>query len=708
MGRKTFFFLVGLAAGMVGFFSITGVVLAATRDMTVGASVPSICGNGYLESGEECDDGNVVSNDDCSSACKIESDPLLPTAVCGNGAIEIGEQCDDGNTSNNDGCSSACQTEIVLPPVCGNGVVELGEQCDAGVNNGSACSAIYGQTCTYCLANCQGQVVTGPFCGDSIKQDQEQCDDGNVVNNDGCSSVCSVEPIPGNCGNSVVDVGETCDEGVANGSSCSAGYGESCGYCSLACHNIFISGGRCGDGILSGPEQCDDGNTNGEDGCTNFCTVNFTLPPPVICGNGIVEMFEQCDDGNGQNGDGCSSACQSEFTPPPPVLPPENPIIETIEEITGLPVPEKVEDIKNYLEEKTITVTRAVTKKVEEQIKKNLETVVDVGTLVNDFVNIAVDNVVVEETARRVVAPTAIVVSSALVMPSLWGVAFPFLRYLFFQPLLLFGLRKRKGWGEVYNSLTKRPIDLATVRLIEADGGRVMRSRVTDAQGRYLFNVGPGKYKIEIIKDGFVFPSRFLANVASDGRMLDIYHGELIDVTENDAVVTPNIPLDPVGVHKTPKRVKMEKYLRAFQHFISLGGIVMTLFSIYVSPAWYLLVFLFLHLGLYLLFLRLLKPKKPEGWGLVYDADSKKPIDRVIARLFSRQYNKLISTEITDKKGRYAFLVGPSDYYITFEKEGYEGAKKDVKVEGENEQLVKEKIAIKKGVLSSKGAASSA
>ena len=53
-------------------------------------------------------DGNI-DEDDCTYT--------PPGSVCGNGVIEQGEQCDDGNTTNGDGCSSTCQIEETkLPP----------------------------------------------------------------------------------------------------------------------------------------------------------------------------------------------------------------------------------------------------------------------------------------------------------------------------------------------------------------------------------------------------------------------------------------------------------------------------------------------------------------------------------------------------------------------------------------------------------------
>lgn len=77
----------------------------------------NICGNGLTEQ-HQCDDGNQVSGDGCSSVCAIESgyvcsgEPSVCTVlVCGDGLIQGPEECDDGNTADTDGCSQSCTIE---------------------------------------------------------------------------------------------------------------------------------------------------------------------------------------------------------------------------------------------------------------------------------------------------------------------------------------------------------------------------------------------------------------------------------------------------------------------------------------------------------------------------------------------------------------------------------------------------------------------
>jgi fibro-slime domain-containing protein len=89
----------------------------------------AVCGNGVKETGESCDNGapplvptgtNGLFYGDatgCSKTCTNE--PVCRTSgitgacsqVCGDGNIDTGEDCDDGNGVSGDGCSSACRAE---------------------------------------------------------------------------------------------------------------------------------------------------------------------------------------------------------------------------------------------------------------------------------------------------------------------------------------------------------------------------------------------------------------------------------------------------------------------------------------------------------------------------------------------------------------------------------------------------------------------
>jgi len=79
------------------------------------------CGNGILDVGEFCDDGNRNDQDACTNEC-------VP-ARCGDGIVEVGvEECDDANNVETDACTHLCQLAR-----CGDGIVEAGvEECDDG------------------------------------------------------------------------------------------------------------------------------------------------------------------------------------------------------------------------------------------------------------------------------------------------------------------------------------------------------------------------------------------------------------------------------------------------------------------------------------------------------------------------------------------------------------------------------------------------
>jgi len=67
-------FLLMLIIGVIVAFIIWQVVSKSGPQKPAPAVTPpaAACGNGFLEGGEECDDGNTASGDGCSSACRIE------------------------------------------------------------------------------------------------------------------------------------------------------------------------------------------------------------------------------------------------------------------------------------------------------------------------------------------------------------------------------------------------------------------------------------------------------------------------------------------------------------------------------------------------------------------------------------------------------------------------------------------------------------
>ena len=156
------------------------------------------CGNGTVDSGEDCDAGgesatcdvdctlracgdglrNATAGEQCdtvSSTDACDADCTLP--ACGDGRLNFElEDCDDGNTvDNGNGCSVACR----FNNVCGDGVKQANaEQCDSGGVDSATCDA----DCTM------------PTCPDGHRNAAagEQCDDGNTDNTDGCTSACKL------------------------------------------------------------------------------------------------------------------------------------------------------------------------------------------------------------------------------------------------------------------------------------------------------------------------------------------------------------------------------------------------------------------------------------------------------------------------------------------------------------------------------------
>lgn len=217
----------------------------------------ALCGNSKIDPGETCDRG--AQNGKPGVACTL-SCQSLNLALCGNQILDSGEECDG-----TEGCSATCQREG-SSPLCGNEQIDPGEECDSTQNCSSSC------------------LRTEGVCGDGVVQKLlgEQCEpsthDPSLVY--GCGQDCRHQSEF--CGNSVLDIGEQCDDGALNNDSLPDRCRTNCSF------------SRCGDAILDSAEQCDDGNHRAGDGCDLYCrresgspsdSLAQTIDFPVLTGD---------------------------------------------------------------------------------------------------------------------------------------------------------------------------------------------------------------------------------------------------------------------------------------------------------------------------------------------------------------------------------------------------------------------------------------
>jgi fibro-slime domain-containing protein len=180
-------------------------------------------------------------------------------------------------------------------------------------------------------------VDTAPVnpCGNSVIDNGETCDDGNAKSGDGCDGTCKTEngficPVPGQpctldlyCGDGKPGPDESCDDANKNdGDGCSATCAiekdYTCPTFGQPCEPTVLPP-VCGNGVTEYGETCDDANTKPVDGCSEICKtepgwscVGKVCTKLPTCGNGEQDPGEQCDDGNLKPGDCCGATCRLE------------------------------------------------------------------------------------------------------------------------------------------------------------------------------------------------------------------------------------------------------------------------------------------------------------------------------------------------------------------------------------------------------------
>jgi cysteine-rich repeat protein len=175
----------------------------------------AVCGDGVLDPGEECDDGNVAAGDGCSPTCRVEHPAVTTTTTLalppGDGCLTdsgAARNCDDGNPCTADSCDTRAGCVHDPAPL-------EGQSCD----DGNACTE-------------QDRCTAGTCTGSQIS-----CDDGDACSADAC------DPSAGCTHSTVAADGAACDDG----DPCTE---------SDACGGGICAGDRvCGPNIPPGSER---------------------------------------------------------------------------------------------------------------------------------------------------------------------------------------------------------------------------------------------------------------------------------------------------------------------------------------------------------------------------------------------------------------------------------------------------------------------
>ena len=235
------------------------------------------CGNGSVETGEDCDDGGTADGDCCSSTCSFEA---------------LGSGCDDG---------VSCTT----PDQCDGAGTCAGTPNDANCDDGAFCNGA--ETCdavSDCQAGAPPNADDGVGCTDDSCDEvndaivnlanDANCDDGAFCNGaETCDAVSDCQAgAPPNADDGVGCTDDSCDEvndaivNLANDANCDDG-----AFCNGAETCNAVSDCQAG-----APPNADDGVGCTDDSCDEVNDAIVNLANDANCDDGaFCNGAETCD-----------------------------------------------------------------------------------------------------------------------------------------------------------------------------------------------------------------------------------------------------------------------------------------------------------------------------------------------------------------------------------------------------------------------------
>jgi len=262
------------------------------------------CGNGQIDPGEECDDGNLIDGDGCSASCQIDgctqnsdctdNNVCNGVEICVAGSCQLGSPlvCNDSLFCNGiEACDPTQGCQPGTPIVCSDGVSctidscnEDADRCENNPDDNLCDNGLFCDGLELCdpTQDCQSGVP--PLLDDQVNCTIDKCDEDNDIikhnpDNSFCQDglfcngieICDIQldcknGTPPFCTDDISCTVDSCVEGVDrtdNAGSCEFD-DSSCG-CTQNSEctddNVCNGGEECIDGIClpGSPLICDDG-----------------------------------------------------------------------------------------------------------------------------------------------------------------------------------------------------------------------------------------------------------------------------------------------------------------------------------------------------------------------------------------------------------------------------------------------------------------
>ena len=280
-------------------------------------------------------------------------------------------------------------------------------------------------------------------------------------------------------------------------------------------------------------------------------------------------------------------------------------------------------------------------------------------------------------TLERVAPPAVAVGLSVGFLPTVYDGLIILFRTLPY----LFGRRRRKPWGTVYDSVTKRPLDPAYVTVkTDLNNAKDLASAITDRDGRFGFLLPAGTYYLTAQKTHYRFPSERLKGQPADELYANLYFGEAI-TTQGVEVVNLNIPMDPLDFDwnefvKTQTDFfrfyrRRDLWLARFWKLVFFAGLGFSLYSFFLYPSAWNALFITLYGVVWLLDRYWRVKRKPK---VVRRRATLDPLPFALIKVWLPDGDQLIKSVAADRLGRFWLLVRPGLYRLTVEEKRPDGS----------------------------------